>query len=204
MHLKEYIKIIVFRIFKAVKPLGLAIALIVVLQTTGLVSSVSYFGQWAVLQTGLKDASDEADTEEEKFDYNFTIKDLTGKKINFEEFKGKVIFLNVWATWCGPCRAEMAGIQSLYTKMGKDKATFIMLSLDKDADTPKIIDYLKKKGFTFNAYQPSGYLTKQLSVPSIPTTFVISRDGMIVRKEVGAINYDTSKFRKFLEQLSVN
>ena len=79
-----------------------------------------------------------------------------------------------------------------------------MLSLDKDADTQKIVDYMKAKGFTFNAYQPSGYLTKQLNVPSIPTTFVISRDGKIVRKEVGATNYDTSKFRKFLEQLSVN
>jgi thiol-disulfide isomerase/thioredoxin len=204
MHLKEHTKIIVFKIFNAVKPLGLAIALIVILQTTGLISSVSYFSQWAVLHTGLKDASDEADEGEEKFDYNFTIKDLTGKRINFEEFKGKVIFLNVWATWCGPCRAEMEGIQNLYTKIGKGKATFIMLSLDKDSDTPKIVDYLKKKGFTFNAYQPSGYLTKQLSVPSIPTTFVISRDGKVVRKEVGGMRYDTSKFQKFLEGLSAN
>ena len=203
MHLKEHTKIMVFKIFQAVKPLGLAIALIVILQTTGLISTVTYFSQWAILQTGLKNAEDKANADEEKFDYNFTIKDMNGKKINFEEFKGKVIFLNVWATWCGPCRAEMAGIQSLYSKMGKDKVTFIMLSLDKDADTPKIIDYIKVKGFTFNAYQPSGYLTKQLSVPSIPTTFVISRDGKIVSKEVGATNYDTSKFRKFLEQLSV-
>jgi thiol-disulfide isomerase/thioredoxin len=204
MHLKEYTKIMVFRIFKGVKPFGLAIALIVVLHGTGLISSVSYFGQWAMLQSGFNDASGEADEAEEKFDYDFTIKDLDGKRINFEEFKGKVIFLNVWATWCGPCRAEMEGIQNLHKKMTKDQVTFIMLSLDKDADTPKIIDYLKKKGFTFNAYQPSGYLTKQLRVPSIPTTFIISRDGKIVRKEVGGINYDTSKFRKFLEQLSVN
>ncbi|CAN5322403.1 hypothetical protein BH09BAC3_BH09BAC3_12290 [soil metagenome] len=204
MHLKEHTKIIVFRIFKAVKPFGLAIALIIVLQTTGLISSVSYFSQWAVLQTGLKDASDEIVEGGEKFDYNFTIKDLSGKRINFEEFKGKVIFLNLWATWCGPCRAEMEGIQHLYTKLGKDKATFIMLSLDKDADTPKIVDYLKKKGFTFNAYQPSGYLTKQLSVPSIPTTFVIARDGNIVRKEVGTVRYDTPKFQKFLEGLTAN
>lgn len=79
-----------------------------------------------------------------------------------------------------------------------------MLSLDKDADTPKIVDYLKKKGFTFNAYQPSGYLTKQLSVPSIPTTFVIARDGNIVRKEVGTVRYDTPKFQKFLEGLTAN
>jgi len=58
------------------------------------------------------------------------------------------------------------------------------------------------KGFSFPVYLPSGRLTEQLSVPSIPTTFVIGKDGKIVAKEVGTTNFDTDKFRKFLRQLN--
>ena len=77
-----------------------------------------------------------------------------------------------------------------------------MLSLDKDSDYAKIVGYVKTKAFTFNVYQPSGYLPTQLKVPSIPTTFVISKEGKIVKKEVGSMRYDTTKFQNFLEELS--
>ncbi len=201
---KEHSKKIIFKLISIIKPAFLAILIIVLLQVTGLMSSVSSLEQWAILQTGLKDASDEVLTEEESFDYEFTIKDLQGNKVTFDQFKGKVVFLNLWATWCGPCRAEMAGIQQLYEKVDKSKVTFIMLSLDKDSDHAKIVDYVQKKAFTFNVYQPSGYLPTQLKVPSIPTTFVISKEGKIVRKEVGSMRYDTTKFQNFLEELSAD
>jgi len=204
IHPKEYTKNIVFNILSSFKPVALAVLIIVFLQLTGLMSSVSYYSNWAVLQTGLKDASAGSDPVVEKFDYTFTIKDLNDNKINVEQFKGKVIFLNLWATWCGPCRAEMEGIQNLYSKIDKEKVVFIILSLDKEKDKSKIVDYIKKKGFTFSAYQPSGDLPDQLQVPSIPTTFIISKNGMIVRKEVGGMRYDTSKFQKFIEELSAN
>ncbi len=191
----------IFSLFDYLKPWVVTALLVVLLQATGLMSSVSYFGQWALLETGLKDATDEKALADESFNYQFTIKDLKGTKINVDQFKGKVIFLNLWATWCGPCRAEMAGIQRLYEKTNKDKVIFLMLSIDNDEDKGKIIDYMKTKGFTFQAYQPSGYLPEQLQVPSIPTTFVISKDGKIVKKEVGSMQYDTTKFQQFLNGL---
>ncbi len=184
------------------KPVVVSVAMVALLQATGLMSHASYLSQRALLATGLRDASAEKTKINEDFDFQFTIKDIEGNKIPFDQFKGKVIFLNLWATWCGPCRAEMPGIQNLYTKMDHEKVVFIMLSIDKDSDKGKIIDYLKKRDFTFKAYQPSGYLTEQLNIPSIPTTFIISKEGKIVRKEVGSMSYDTSKFKKFLEQLS--
>ncbi|NOT76482.1 MAG: TlpA family protein disulfide reductase [Cyclobacteriaceae bacterium] len=202
MNYKDRSKIIFFKILSFFKPFALVFLIIALLQATGLLSTVSYAGQWAILQTGLKDASDEVSDADEKFDYEFTIKDMEGNKIDFSKFRNKVLFINVWATWCGPCRAEMASIQKLYDKINKDKVTFIMLSMDRDSDKGKIVSYLKGKGFTFGAYQPSGYLPKQLQVPSIPTTFIISKAGNIVRKEVGSMRYDTSKFQKFLEDLS--
>ena len=108
----------------------------------------------------------------------------------------------MWASWCVPCRAEMPGIQNLYAKMDHEKVAFIMLSIDKDDDKGKIVDYLQKREFTFKAYQPAGYLPGQLRIPSIPTTFIISKEGKIVRKEVGSKSYDTSKYKKFLDGLS--
>ncbi len=202
MNYKDHARKMIFHLFTLLKPIASALVLVALLQLTGLMSSVSYVAQWALLETGLKDADNNPSENQEDFDYQFTIKDLAGNKVLFEQFKGKVLFLNLWATWCGPCRAEMDGIQNLYTKIDKEKITFIMLSLDKDGDQGKVVDYLQKKNFTFHAYLPSGYLPQQLRVSQIPTTFVISKDGKIVKKEIGSMQYDTPKFQKFLETLS--
>jgi thiol-disulfide isomerase/thioredoxin len=154
-----------------------------------------------VLKTGLLDAETEI-TKSEDFDYQFTIKNLSGNKFPFDKYKGKVVFINLWATWCGPCRAEMAGIQKLYSSIASDSIAFVMLSLDRDTDQEKVVKYVNTKGFTFPVYLPSGRLTQQLTVPSIPTTFVIGRDGKIAAKEVGTTNFNTEKFKKFLRQLN--
>lgn len=137
----------------------------------------------------------------EDFDYNFTLRNAAGERITFDQYKGKVVFLNIWATWCGPCRKEMPTIQSLYEKMGPEGVEFVMLSVDRDENEPRIGKYISQYGYTFPVYRPSGTLTSQLDVPGIPTTFIINKEGKIVSKEVGATNFDTAKFRKFLSEL---
>ncbi|MDZ4715688.1 MAG: TlpA disulfide reductase family protein [Cytophagales bacterium] len=199
---KSRTKEVIPRIISFMKPFLIAVLVVAFLQFTGLISAVSFATQWALLQTGLRDASTEVNAAPATFDYQFTIKDLEGNKIPFDQFKDKVLFINLWATWCGPCRAEMPSIQKLYDRVDKDKVTFIMLSIDEDRNQNKVSDYLSRRGFTFKAYMPSGYLPRQLQVPSIPTTFIVAKDGKIVRKEVGTMRYDTSKFQKFLEDLS--
>lgn len=156
--------------------------------------------QSAILQTGLMNANAEAAEESLDFNYEFRIKDLEGNKIEFSQFKNKVVFLNLWATWCGPCRAEMPTIQKLYEKMADDpNVVFVMLSIDKDKDLPKVVRYLQDKAYSFGGYMPTGYLTEQLNVPSIPTTFIISKKGTILSKEVGTTNFNTNRFYKFLK-----
>jgi thiol-disulfide isomerase/thioredoxin len=189
------------KILKEIAKTGLSILIIlVVLKYTGLIGSLSYATQSAVMKTGLLDADDEVNGGE-LFDYNFAVKDLGGNKFTFDKYKGKVVFLNLWATWCGPCRAEMASIQKLYSGMGGDSVSFVMLSLDKDRDKEKVVKYIRDKEFTFPVFLPSGYLSEQLNVPSIPTTFVIGKDGKIAMKEIGTTNFNTPKFKKFLEKL---
>ena len=179
---------------------GLVI-LLVVLKYTGLMSSISFVAQSAALESGLLEPHLDP-KESENFDYNFIIKDLQGNKHSFDKYKGKVVFLNLWATWCGPCRAEMAGIQKLYVAMPGDSISFVMLSLDKDKDQAKVIKYIRDKEFTFPVFLPSGYLSPQLSVPAIPTTFIIGKDGKIAAKEIGTTNFNTPKFKKFLQKLN--
>jgi thiol-disulfide isomerase/thioredoxin len=189
------------KILKEVLKTGLTLViLLVVLNYTGLIGSISSATQSAILKTGLLDAEVNV-SRTEIFNYDFTIKDLAGNKFSFGQYKGKVVFVNLWATWCGPCRAEMAGIQKLYSSIASDSISFVMLSLDRDIDQEKVVKYVNTKGFTFPVYLPSGRLTEQLSVPSIPTTFVIGKDGRIVAKEVGTTNFNTDKFKKFLKQL---
>jgi thiol-disulfide isomerase/thioredoxin len=199
---KDRAKKIVFEALGVLPRVATMLVLIGILQVTGLLSSMSDLSQSALLESGFLDADDEPLQNAEDFDYLFTIKDLDGNKIAFEQYRGKVVFLNLWATWCGPCRAEMAGIQKLYSRIDKNKVAFVMLSIDKDSDRDKVVGYLKKKSFTFEAFQPSGYLTAQLDVPAIPTTFIISKEGKIVKKEIGNKRYDTSRFQKFLENLA--
>jgi len=189
------------RVFQWLKPIVAAVVVIALLQATGLLSSVSGFAQTALLKTGINNASAESLRKPEPFDYNFTVRAATGERIKFEQYKGKVIFLNLWATWCGPCRVEMPTIQSLYDKMDSTNIVFVMLSIDKDQDEPKISQYLNKYKYTFPVYRPSGYLTKQLDLDYIPTTLIIDKQGNIVSREVGATNFDTKKFKKYLESL---
>ena len=191
---------ILMRFIKHFKPLIGAFLIVVIFQATGFMGTVSYYAQSAALFSGLLNADIEELTSPKKFNYDFIIKDLAGNKIKFDQFKGKVIFLNLWATWCAPCRAEMADIQNLQLKIKNDNVVFIMLSLDEDKNKAKVENYIHNKNFTFPVFMPSGYLPEQLQVPSIPTTFVISKDGNIIMMEVGTKNYDTKKFKKFLEE----
>jgi len=185
------------------KPWLVTIAFVLILRYTGALSGISYVTQSAVMETGLMDAKVESDvTKPEAFNYNFTIKDLKGNTINAEELKGKVVFLNLWATWCGPCRVEMPSIEALYNSVEKDKVVFVMLSLDTPQNFNKVGKYVEDKEFTFPVYVVDKGLTEQLQVPSIPTTFIVGKDGMIKRKEVGAANYDTPKFKQFLSSLA--
>lgn len=143
-----------------------------------------------------------ANLKDEDFNYQFTLKTLEGDRLLMETLKGKVIFLNMWATWCGPCRNEMPGIQKLYENTKSDDIVFVMLSVDKEGDQNKVAAYLKRNNFTFTAYMPTEKMSTQLNVPSIPTTFIISKDGKIAHQKIGSTNYNSERYIKMLQELA--
>lgn len=179
------------------------VILLIVLVIPDTRESVLSIVQSTVLKSGLADASTSS-TKKDLFDFNFLVKDLSGNSIDFKNFRGKIVFLNLWATWCGPCRSEMPSIQKLYEGVDKEKISFVILSLDDERLSKKVKSFVERSGFTFPTYTNTGHLTEQLQVPSIPTTFVIDQEGYIALKEVGMRNYNTPKFKKFIEQLAGN
>ncbi len=176
----------------------MALALVGLLQLTGLLESATVSAQRLVLNSGLLNADIGSKKTPLVFDYNFTIKDLNGNKVPFEKFKGKVVFINLWATWCGPCKAEMPGIQELAVALKDKPIEFVMLSLDKDAMLPKVVSYIEKNQYTFPVFMPHEFLPDQLQVASIPTTIIVSKEGKIIVRETGAKNYNTKKMIDFL------
>jgi thiol-disulfide isomerase/thioredoxin len=194
------------RVFRFLKPWLSALIILLILRYTGMLSAVTDLAGTTIMKTGAMDYEPDDVLKKENFDYNFSIKDLQGNVVDFNSFKGKVVFLNLWATWCGPCRSEMPSIEGLYKSIpDKEKVVFVMLSMDRPEHQGKVVKYMQDKSFTFPAYTLDSSLSTQLrEVQSIPTTFIISKDGQVASKKVGAANYDNNKFRKFLEELSAD
>jgi thiol-disulfide isomerase/thioredoxin len=184
--------------WKAVRSWLLFAGVLILLRYTGILAGVSVVTSSALMDMGLMQATPSVPPNEEYLDYNFTMRDLDGKKISFNTMKGKTIFLNLWATWCGPCRAEMPSIQKLYEQTDREKIVFVMLSVDDNNYPKKVSKFVASSEYTFPVYVAET-LPAVLNVPSIPTTFVISSDGKIIYKKVGMANYNSEEFKKFLK-----
>lgn len=181
---------------------GIIIAVVAFLYFTGLYSSVIGSVQRLVLLTGIKQPDTSLPLNEQvNADYNLSLVSFNNEFVNMEEYKGKVIFLNFWASWCPPCRAEMPTIQALYKKVKADSnVKFIMVSLDDD--TAKARRFITDQGYSFPVYFITGYLPGIYNSGTIPSTYVISRQGKIVVKEIGMADYNTKKFKNYINGLS--
>jgi thiol-disulfide isomerase/thioredoxin len=127
---------------------------------------------------------------------DFMVKTDQGKTVNLKNFKGKKVFVNLWATWCGPCRREMPSIEALYNKTKGKKVEFVMLSLDDDFN--KAINYKSTNKFTMPMYYPAGNMPALFNVDGIPATFVFDEKGELVKTIQGSTNYDTQDFVNLL------
>ncbi|WP_044238290.1 TlpA family protein disulfide reductase [Flexithrix dorotheae] len=181
--------------------LGIIVGIFAFIFLTGIQSEVAGFLQRAVLETGIHNGHEEIPVaEQSSASYNFRLADLEGNELSLEELKGKIVFMNFWATWCPPCIAEMPSIQELYDNTADSNIIFLMISTDEDET--KIRKFIEKKGYTFPVYRPASVRPEVYSSNSIPTTFVISLDGKIVYKNVGIANYNSDSFKKLLSNLT--
>ncbi len=112
------------------------------------------------------------------------INDLDGKPISLDEFKGKIVLLNFWATWCGPCRAEIPDLIELQNKY-KDQLAILALATDED-DPLLVKKFSQKAGINYRIGMSSDELrVKYGGIPALPTSFVIDAQGRVVQKHIG-------------------
>jgi len=164
---------------------------------TGLYKDVAGGLQGLILKTGIIKPDTEVNIEDVKqANYNFNVIDAEGNIVNVSEWKEKVIFMNVWATWCPPCIAEMPGINNLYNDINNDDIIFLLLSVDDDFQ--KAIDFVNRKEFDFPIYTLHSSIPPVYAGKVLPTTYVISPD--VVQKE-GMADYDSKSFRSFLNSM---
>lgn len=131
--------------------------------------------------------------------YDLALRKLDGTETTLETFKGKAIFLNIWATWCGPCRAEMPAIQKLYEQVrGNEQIAVVLVSNEEPAD---VESFLKE-----NTYDLPIYTTKEfpgiIDPGGFPTTYLIAPDGTIALRHTGTLQWDDPKVVSFLEELT--
>ena len=184
---------------------GVIGTIILTLIFTGLHTEVFGFVQRGILKTGIMDPNLEAQAsftdqlKNPKADFNMSLINSKGERVEMEELRGKVIFFNMWATWCPPCVAEMPGINNMYNDVKEDDIAFIMLSLDNNFQ--KAIDFNKSKGYDFEVYKLEGNLPSMYYSQAIPTTYIIDAAGNLALTHKGMGDYDSKKFKEFLINL---
>jgi thiol-disulfide isomerase/thioredoxin len=119
---------------------------------------------------------------------------------NLGDLKGKVVFLNFWATWCGPCRSEMPSMEALYRRFN-DKG-LEMLAVNCGENSPEVTAFMRSNKLSFpTALDRKGEVSGLYGIQAIPTTYLIDRDGKIILRMVGSLNWNTPKIQAAFESL---
>lgn len=132
---------------------------------------------------------------------DFTLKDLDGKNLTLSSLRGKFVFLNFWATWCPPCRAEMPSMQVLHEKYKNEN--FVILAVNLREDKKTVEKFLKKNKYTFPVVMDvNGDVGGSMyGVSGIPTTYFIGADGYVLGRLVGTREWDTDEVYSVIEKL---
>ncbi|WP_203296470.1 TlpA family protein disulfide reductase [Luteirhabdus pelagi] len=130
-------------------------------------------------------------------EYRWQLEDSKGSHVQFEEAKGEVVVLNFWATWCPPCVAEMPSFQSLYDTYGS-RVKFYFVTSEEPEVVAKFMDSNK---YNLPIYFQKYQAPKPLQVTSLPTTFIISKEGTIVVNKTGAADWNSDRTHEIVKQL---
>jgi thiol-disulfide isomerase/thioredoxin len=125
----------------------------------------------------------------------------TGNTLKLSDLKGKVVLLNFWATWCPPCREEIPSMMKLNTVMAGKPFQMVAISIDEDGK-PAVESFFKESGLSLPAYlDESGASSKAYGITGVPESFIIDKQGVLVKKVIGGFAWDSPEAVSFLEGL---
>jgi peroxiredoxin len=132
---------------------------------------------------------------------DFVLEDLQGKAVRLSNYRGRVVFVNLWTTWCEPCRVEMPSMEGLHRRLSGDD--FVMLAVSADADGREVVEpFVRELKLTFPVLlDPDGDVVGRYRVTGYPETFIIDRDGRVVAHEIGPRNWSDPRYERALRGL---
>lgn len=128
-----------------------------------------------------------------------TLTNFDGTHESLERYRGRLVILNVWATWCAPCRHELPGLERLHRKLDAERFAVVGLSVDTEGDIAQ--EYLLKHGITFKNFldADAALVRRVLEVRVYPDTFILSPEGVLLRRIVGERDWDRPELVEILE-----
>ena len=124
---------------------------------------------------------------------DFNLKDQYGVVHSLENYKGKVIFLNFWATWCPPCKKEMPDVESIYKEYEENKKDVVILGINSEKEN-EVKKFLKDKGYTFpTLIDENSEVMRKYFIQAFPTSFVIDKEGNVYGYVMGGLTKEQIK-----------
>ena len=135
-------------------------------------------------------------------DFSARTLDAEPRTKTLADYRGQVVLLNVWATWCAPCRVEMPGIQALHEAYAPRGLKVVAVSIDDAGTEESIRKFAKAFGLTFEIlHDAPGAIQRAYQTTGVPETFVIGADGVIRKKVIGAVDWNSPANRALIAQL---
>ena len=132
---------------------------------------------------------------------DFTFSDLDGRQVSLSDFRGKVVLVNIWATWCPPCRDEMPSMQKLYERFKGEHFEILAVSIDADG-REAVAPFMQQMNLTFPALlDPEEKIRSLYAITGVPESFIIDRNGILVQKVIGPRDWAAPKVFSFFENL---
>lgn len=190
-----------------IKAGGVIMIIMGVMTFTGWVNNITGYlsstgNNQSAKQEQSKDEEKESDSEEDEKEapdaIDFELVDQYGNTHKLSDYKGKVVFLNFWATWCPPCKMEMPNIEELYKEYNYNKGDVVILGVAQPGGQEKSIsgikEFINSNGYTFpTVFDESGDVFGKYYIRSLPTTFMIDKDGKVYGYVSGALSKDQMK-----------
>ena len=135
-------------------------------------------------------------------DFTAVTLDSIPREKRLADYRGQVVMINVWATWCLPCRVEMPSIEALHKSFAQKGLNILAVSIDDPGTEATIRSFVKQYGLTFEVlHDPKGKISDLYDILGYPETFIVGKDGVIRKKLMSATDWNSPQARALVERL---
>lgn len=132
---------------------------------------------------------------------DFSLTGLDGRLVSLSDYRGKVVVVNVWATWCPPCVDEMPSLEKLHREFKDENFAILAVSIDSDG-AAAVAPFMKKHGLTFTALMDTrAAVQTSYRTTGVPETFIIDKKGILVKKVVGPLDWAAPEVLRYIRKL---